>query len=179
MSRIVHGGPANVHAVVGGSHRSLGFVVSKNQEPTAGLDEYRLALHGLFVGWAAKEPEIRAAGKGPGGSEDSDLPKATRIAAALVGALGHIGEDPLIFLARRRQTNQWPCFCRRMPKARKRIVPWSAIFCRCEEGRVASHANRASGVGLKDTCPSRSHYCMHMRSNACNFTRLANWHPYC
>jgi cell division protease FtsH len=102
---VVHGGPADIHAVVAGSRRSSGFVVSKNREPTAGtLDEYRLVMQGLLAGRAAEELELGAAGSGAGGSQDSDLAQATRIAAALVGSFGHVGPHPLIFLAERHQT---------------------------------------------------------------------------
>jgi len=84
---VVQGGPVDIHAVVAGARRSAGFVVSKNREPTAGtLDEYRLVLQGLLAGRAAEEIELGAAGSGAGGSEDSDLAQATRIAAALVGS---------------------------------------------------------------------------------------------
>jgi cell division protease FtsH len=103
---VVQGGPVDIHAVVAGARRSAGFVVSKNREPTAGtLEEYRLVLQGLLAGRAAEELELGAAGSGAGGSEDSDLAQATRIAAALVGSFGHVGPHPLIFLAERHQTN--------------------------------------------------------------------------
>ena len=103
---VVQGGPVDIHAVVAGARRSAGFVVSKNREPTAGtLDEYRLVLQGLLAGRAAEELELGAAGSGAGGSEDSDLAQATRIAAALVGSFGHTGPHPLIFLAERHRTD--------------------------------------------------------------------------
>jgi cell division protease FtsH len=103
---VVQGGPVDIHAVVAGARRSAGFVVSKNREPTAGtLDEYRLVLQGLLAGRAAEEIELGAAGSGAGGSQDSDLAQATRIAAALVGSFGHTGPHPLIFLAERHRTD--------------------------------------------------------------------------
>jgi cell division protease FtsH len=103
---VIQGGPVDIHAVVAGARRSAGFVVSKNREPTAGtLDEYRLVLQGLLAGRAAEEIELGAAGSGAGGSEDSDLAQATRIAAALVGSFGHTGPHPLIFLAERHRTD--------------------------------------------------------------------------
>jgi ATP-dependent Zn protease len=103
---VVHGGPADIHALVAGSRRSSGFVVSKDREPSAGtLDEYRLVLQGLLAGQAAEELKFGAAGSGAGGSLGSDLDQATRIAAAMVGSFGHAGPHPLLFLAERHRTD--------------------------------------------------------------------------
>jgi cell division protease FtsH len=39
---VLHGGPEDIHAVVAGSRRTSGFVLSKNREPSAGtLDEFQ------------------------------------------------------------------------------------------------------------------------------------------
>ncbi|MBR1133284.1 AAA family ATPase [Bradyrhizobium iriomotense] len=105
---VLHGGPADIHAVVAGSRNAAGFVVSKGRKPTAGtLEEYRREMQGLLAGRAAEEIELGAAGDGSGGSEgSSDLSQATRIAAALVGSFGHAGPHPLLFLADRSRTHE-------------------------------------------------------------------------
>jgi ATP-dependent Zn protease len=103
---VIHGGPADIHAVVAAGSRSAGFVASKNRQPEAGtLDEYRRALQGLLAGRAAEELELGAAGSGSGGSMGSDLALAARVAAALVGSFGHAGPHPLLFLADHYQTD--------------------------------------------------------------------------
>jgi cell division protease FtsH len=102
---VLHGGPADIHAVVAGSRRSAGFVVSKNRHAAGTLEDYRREMQGLLAGRAAEEIELGAAGDGSGGSEgSSDLAQATRIAAALVGSFGHAGPHPLLFLADRSRT---------------------------------------------------------------------------
>jgi cell division protease FtsH len=103
---VVQGGPEDIHAVVARSRRSSGFVMSKNREPLAGtLDEYRLVLQCLLAGRAAEELEFSAAGSGAGGGVGSDLDQATRVAAALVGSLGHAGPHPLLYLGERHRTD--------------------------------------------------------------------------
>ncbi|UPT92439.1 AAA family ATPase (plasmid) [Bradyrhizobium barranii subsp. apii] len=102
---VLHGGPADIHAVVAGSRRSVGFVVSKHRHAAGTLEDYRREMQGLLAGRAAEEIELGAAGDGSGGSEgSSDLAQATRIAAALVGSFGHSGPHPLLFLADRSRT---------------------------------------------------------------------------
>jgi ATP-dependent Zn protease len=103
---VLHGGPEDIHAIVAGSRRTSGFVLSKDREPSAGtLDEYRLVLQGLLAGRAAEEVELSAAGSGASGSQTSDLAQATRIAGALVGSLGHAGPHPLLYLGEQHQTD--------------------------------------------------------------------------
>jgi cell division protease FtsH len=103
---VIQGGPADIHAVVAGARSSAGFVASKNRGPEAGtLAEYRQTLQGLLAGRAAEELLIGAAGSGSGLAQGSDLALATRIAAALVGSIGHAGPHPLLFLADHRQTD--------------------------------------------------------------------------
>lgn len=97
---VIHNGPKDIQAVVAGARDRAGFVAARHPNFTAGtLEEYRRMLQGLLAGRAAEELEMGAAGNGAGGSRDSDLALATRIAAALVGSFGHVGPHPLLFLA--------------------------------------------------------------------------------
>lgn len=102
---VLHNGPADIHAVIGSTGNAGGMVASSAAQFTAGtLEEYRRTLQTLLAGKAAEEVGLGAAGGGAGGSERSDLAQATRIAAALVGSVGHTGPHPLLYLAERFDT---------------------------------------------------------------------------
>jgi cell division protease FtsH len=103
---VIHNGPADVHAVVSGSRSKAGFVASRKADHKAGtLEEYRRTLQEMLAGRAAEEIELAAPGHGSAGSMDSDLAQATRVAAAMIGSLGHGGPHPLLFLADPFETN--------------------------------------------------------------------------
>ncbi|WP_296738995.1 AAA family ATPase [Mesorhizobium sp.] len=103
---VLDGGPKDIHAVVANRAGSAGFVAAKGRQPEAGtLAEYRKVLQALLAGRAAEELLCGAAGAGSGGARESDLAMATRIAAALVGSLGHAGPHPLLFVAERHRTD--------------------------------------------------------------------------
>jgi cell division protease FtsH len=106
LMAVIHNGPTDIHAVVSGSRSKAGFVASRKAEYKAGtLEEYRRTLQEMLAGRAAEELELAAPGNGSAGSRDSDLAQATRVAAAMVGSLGHAGPHPLLFLADPFETN--------------------------------------------------------------------------
>jgi cell division protease FtsH len=103
---VIHNGPADIHAVVSGGRSKAGFVASRKADHKAGtLEEYRRTLQEMLAGRAAEEIELAAPGHGSAGSRDSDLGQATRVAAAMIGSLGHAGPHPLLFLADPFETN--------------------------------------------------------------------------
>jgi ATP-dependent Zn protease len=103
---VIHNGPKDIHALVAGSRDNAGFVASRNPRFRAGtLEEYRRTLQGILAGRAAEELELLAAGSGSAGLRGSDLDQASRLAAAMVGSLGHVGPHPLLFLADHFDTN--------------------------------------------------------------------------
>jgi cell division protease FtsH len=104
---VLHDGPADIHAVVAGTRRAPGFVASKRAHEAGTLAEWRRELQGLLAGRAAEELVFgtAGAGDGSGGSRSSDLALASRIAASLVGSLGHSGPHPLLFLADAHETD--------------------------------------------------------------------------
>jgi cell division protease FtsH len=103
---VIHNGPADIHAVVSGSRNKAGFVASRKAGLKAGtLEEYRRTLQVMLAGRAAEEIEFGAPGEGSAGSQASDLAQASRVAAAMIGSLGHAGPHPLLFLAESFETN--------------------------------------------------------------------------
>lgn len=103
---VIHNGPQDIYAVVAGSRDNAGFVASRKSRFTAGtLEDYRRTLQELLAGRAAEELELGAAGNGAGGTQQSDLAKATSIAAAMVGSVGHGGPHPLLFIGAHYETN--------------------------------------------------------------------------
>ncbi len=90
-------GPNTVRAFIrrkglqnGQAGRKLGFIETRS-------DLERLLIE-LLAGRAAEEVIIGTPGPGAGGSSDSDLATATRIAAAMIGSLGLGGPHPLVYL---------------------------------------------------------------------------------
>jgi AAA+ superfamily predicted ATPase len=104
---VVHNGPAAVRAVIGGTTEKAGFVAWQAPAASAGTAaECRRTLQGLLAGRAAEEIELGAGGNGAGGSAQSDLGQATRLAAAMVGSYGHSGPHPLLYVGDHRQTGE-------------------------------------------------------------------------
>jgi ATP-dependent Zn protease len=103
---VIHNGPEDIHAIVAGARDNAGFVASRRADFKAGTaEEYRRTLQELLAGRAAEEVELGSAGNGAGGSQRSDLAKATSVAAAMVGSVGHGGPHPLLFIADHFETN--------------------------------------------------------------------------
>lgn len=102
---VVQDGDTDLYAVVGNMAGSAGFVTGRRKDRSAGtLEDYRCMLRDTLAGRAAEEILLGSAGSGSGGiAVSSDLASATRIAAALVGSIGHAGPHPLVFLADHRR----------------------------------------------------------------------------
>jgi len=105
---VIEEGPEGVHAVLGGTGDSAGFMASVNPARNAGTaEDCRRLLRRVLAGRAAEELVYGAGGNGVGGvAERSDLAVATRIAAAMCGSFGHSGPHPLVFLADYRDTSE-------------------------------------------------------------------------
>ncbi|WP_398466510.1 AAA family ATPase [Tardiphaga sp.] len=105
---VVQDGETDFNAVVGNMSGSAGFVTGRTKDKSAGtLEDYRGMLREMLAGRAAEETLLGSAGSGSGGiAVTSDLASATRIAAALVGSIGHIGPHPLVFLADHRRATE-------------------------------------------------------------------------
>jgi cell division protease FtsH len=103
---VIEEGPDGVHAVLGGTGDSAGFMASLNPTRNAGTaEDCRRLLRRVLAGRAAEELVYGAGGNGVGGvAERSDLANATRVAAAMAGSYGHSGPHPLVFLADHRDT---------------------------------------------------------------------------
>ncbi|OQP86039.1 ATP-dependent Zn protease [Rhizobium rhizosphaerae] len=77
----------------GGGHSLLGFTASGSD--TLGYREDVLAM--LMAGRAAEQIVVGSASAGSGGTHDSDLARATRLALAMERTLGFGGVHPLLY----------------------------------------------------------------------------------
>jgi cell division protease FtsH len=97
---VIHNGPEEIQAIVGGANDTAAFVASRTRAGAGTLADHRKDLQRMLAGRAAEELVFGAAGDGSGGrARTSDLARATRLASALVGSFGHAGPHPLVFLS--------------------------------------------------------------------------------
>ncbi len=87
----IHG--LNIDTSGGGGYSQLGFTASGSD--TLGYREDMLAM--LMAGRAAEQIVVGAVSAGSGGTEDSDLARATRLALAMERSLGFGAVQPLLY----------------------------------------------------------------------------------
>lgn len=106
---VLHNGPDEVYAVIGGGPGISGMVASSGSNYVSGnAEECRRALQILLAGRAAEEIEYgdQGGGNGAGAVDISDLATATRLAAAMVGSYGLSGPHPLVYVANHLATDR-------------------------------------------------------------------------
>lgn len=87
----IHG--LNIDSPSGGGYSQLGFTASGSD--TLGYREDMLAM--LMAGRAAEQIVVGSVSAGSGGTDDSDLARATRIALAMERSLGFGAIQPLLY----------------------------------------------------------------------------------
>ncbi|MBP2547915.1 cell division protease FtsH [Neorhizobium galegae] len=87
----IHG--LTIDTLGGGGHSLLGFTASGSD--TLGYREDVLAM--LMAGRAAEQIVVGSVSAGSGGTDDSDLARATRLALAMERTLGFGGVHPLLY----------------------------------------------------------------------------------
>jgi cell division protease FtsH len=101
-----HFGPDGIQAVLSRRGRSTGSVWRMAMGWSAGTyPELARELEVILAGRCAEELLLGSAGQGAGGVDGSDLQIGTRLAAALVGSVGHAGPHPLLYLGARHETD--------------------------------------------------------------------------
>jgi ATP-dependent Zn protease len=100
LIEVTHDGPEGIHATLRRQRDADGSVVRVGSRLRTGTyEDFTSALHCVLAGRAAEEVVLGAPSQGSGGDDTSDLARATRIAAAMVGSVGHAGPHPLVYLA--------------------------------------------------------------------------------
>jgi len=101
------GGEANVHATIAMSGSRGGETLRTKPPPFAGTySEYHRRLQVLLAGRSAEEIVLSEASHFAGGRRGSDLHQAAALAAAMVGSLGIVGRNDLLFLAPHEDTDE-------------------------------------------------------------------------
>jgi ATP-dependent Zn protease len=94
-------GPDDVHATLANSRERGGAVIRTRKPVIEGTyGDYHKRLQVLLAGRTGEELLLGAPSHGAGGSQGSDLERATAIAAAMVGSLGLAGKSPLLYFGR-------------------------------------------------------------------------------
>jgi cell division protease FtsH len=104
---LLFGGEADVHATIAMSGSRGGVTLRTTPPPFAGTySEYHRRLQVVLAGRSAEEIVLSEASHGAGGRRGSDLHQAAALAAAMVGSLGVVGRNDLLFLAPHEDTDE-------------------------------------------------------------------------
>jgi cell division protease FtsH len=130
-------GPQDVYATSGRSGRRNGMSVRTRTDAFDGTPDAYRRLQVVLAGRAGEELMLGEVSHGAGGAPDSDLDKATAIAAAMAGSLGLTGPERLTYFGPLREAGDFLAFAEIRKTVAKELAVAAAAARELLEGRAA------------------------------------------